>query len=74
MLSDPSDITLGGYIEGTSREHTYIMLTPFKPHLVKLRFTGVYIILLISAQNINCGFSLEPPDRGGSNEYSQSMF
>ena len=28
----------------------------------------------ISAQNIDCGCSLEPPRRGGSNEYSQSMF
>ena len=27
-----------------------------------------------SAQNIDCGYSLEPPRRGGSNEYSQSMF
>ena len=28
----------------------------------------------ISAQNIDCGYSLEPPRRGGSNEYTQSMF
>ena len=28
----------------------------------------------ISAQNIDCGYSLEPPPRGGSNEYPQSMF
>ena len=40
---------------------------PLKPHfyIVKLRFTGVYIIFLISAQNIDCGTH--------SNEYSQSM-
>ena len=33
-------------------------------------------IFLISAQNINFGYSLEPPrrGRGGSNEYPQSMF
>ena len=49
---------------------------PLKPHfyIVKLGFTGVYIIFLISAQNIDCGFSLELPRRGGSNEYPQSMF
>ena len=49
---------------------------PLKPHLyiVKLGFTGVYIIFLISAPNIDCGYSLEPPRRGGSNEYAQSMF
>ena len=28
----------------------------------------------ISAQNIDCGYSLEPPRSGGSNEYPQSMF
>ena len=28
----------------------------------------------ISTQNIDCGYSLEPPRRGGSNEYPQSMF
>ena len=49
---------------------------PLKPHfyIVKLGFTGVYIIFLIPAQNIDCGYSLEPPRRGGSNEYPQSMF
>ena len=31
-------------------------------------------IFHISAQNINFGYSLEPPRRGGSNEYPQSMF
>ena len=28
----------------------------------------------ISAQTIDCGHSLEPPQWGGSNEYPQSMF
>ena len=28
----------------------------------------------ISAQNIDCGYPLEPLCRGGSNEYPQSMF
>ena len=31
-------------------------------------------IFHISAQNIDYGCSLEPPQRGGSNEYPQSMF
>ena len=34
----------------------------------------VYISYLIYAQNIDCGYSLEPPRRGGSNEYPQSIF
>ena len=49
---------------------------PLKPHLykVKLGFIGVYIIFLTFAQNKDCGYSLEPPRRGGSNEYPQSVF
>ena len=49
---------------------------PLKPHfyIVKLGFTGVYIIFLISAQNIDYWYSLEPPRRSGSNENPQSMF
>ena len=31
-------------------------------------------IFLIFARNIDCGYMLEPPRRGGSNEYPQSMF
>ena len=48
---------------------------PLKPHIcmVKLGFTGVYIILL-TLLKINCRYSLEPPRIGGSNEYPQSMF
>ena len=31
-------------------------------------------LILICAQNKDCGYTLEPPHRGGSNEYPQSMF
>ena len=49
---------------------------PLKPHIyiVKLGFTGVYIIFPFLLKNIDCWYSLEPPQRGGSNEYPQSMF
>ena len=49
---------------------------PLKSHfyIVKLGFTGVYIIFLILLKNIDCGYSLELPHQGGSNEYPQSMF
>ena len=50
---------------------------PLKPYfyIVKLGFTGVYILFfLFLLKNIDCGYSLEPPRRGGSNEYPQSMF
>ena len=39
--------------------------------------TGVYRgipIFLFLLQNIDCVYSLEPPRRGGSNVYPQSMF
>ena len=62
---------LGNY---THHENMPIILTPSNPYIVNLGFTGVYIIFLISAQNIDCGYSLKPPRRGGSNEYPQSMY
>ena len=69
------------YLRTVSYPNVSIMKTylynfePLKLHfyIVKLGFTGVYISFLISAQNIDCGYSLEPPRRGGSNEYPQSM-
>ena len=47
------------------------MYTPF---IVKLGYAGVYLFFLFFAPNIDCGYSLEPPHRGGSNVYPQSMF
>ena len=40
--------------------------TPLNPHfyIVKLRFTGLYLFFLFLLQNIDCGYSLEPPHRG----------
>ena len=38
-------------------------------------FIGFFkIFFLIFAQNIDCGYTLEPTRRGGSNEYPQPMF
>ena len=34
----------------------------------------IFDIFFIFAKNIDCGYTLEPPRRGGSNEYPQSMF
>ena len=47
-----------------------------KFHLQKLKKNQIKNsdIFHISAQNIDCGFSLELPRRGGSNEYTQCMF
>ena len=51
-------------------------IDPFKPHFyrIKLGFTRVYIIFLFLFKNTDCGYSLEPPLQGDSNEYPQSMF
>ena len=46
----------------------------FHPPKLKLFRYKNANIFYISAQNIDYGYSLEPPRRGGSNEYSQSMF
>ena len=45
-------------------------------HVVKMKiFTGKkFDIFLIVAQNIDCGYILEPPWRGCSNEYPQCTF
>ena len=34
----------------------------------------IFDIFLIFARKKDCGYTLEPPRRGGSNEYPQSMF
>ena len=58
--------------------HVYI--TPIqiyrKFHLQKLKIFQIKNsdIFHNSAQNIDCGYSLEPPRWGSSNEYPQSMF
>ena len=49
------------------------ILKMLQPKKAKFQITNSDIFH-ISAQNIDCGYSLEPPRRGGSNEYPQSMF
>ena len=58
----------------TLRKHTYSsILKIYNPK--KGKFSDKKSdIFHISAQDIDCGYSLEPPRRGGSNEYRQSMF
>ena len=58
------------------RETRLYSFDPLKSHfyIVKLGFTEAYIIFLISAQKHRLWVLVEPPHRGGSNEYPQSMF
>ena len=37
-------------------------------------YCNLFEIFNIIAQSINCGYTLEPPRRGGSNDFPQSMF
>ena len=46
-------------------------ISPPKTENVQVKNSDIFHIC---AQNIDCGYSLEPPRRGGSNEYPQSMF
>ena len=58
------------YYENMSMQYTEILLA-LKIKKIQLK---TFDIFLIFAQNIDCGYALEPPRRGGSNAYPQSMF
>ena len=58
----------------TLRKHAYSNILKISPPKTESFQIKILIFFHISAQNIDCEYSLEPPRRGGSNEYSQSMF
>ena len=82
--------TFASILKCASEKSTSFLITktylynfdPFKPHfyIVKLGFTGVYIIFFYFCSKhrlwvlVRTAPSTEPPRRGGSNEYPQSMF
>ena len=56
------------------RKHGYsniLNISPPKKENFQIKNSDIFYI---SAINIDCGYSLKPPRRGGSNEYPQSMF
>ena len=57
----------------TLRKHAYSDILKIFPPKKKISDKNSDIFN-ISAPNIDCGYSLEPPHRGGSNEYPQFMF
>ena len=67
--------SLANYIVAITKTCLY-NVDPLKScfYIVKLGYTGVYIIFFFLLKNIDYGYSLEPPRGGGSNEYPQSMF
>ena len=57
----------------TLKKHAYsniYKISPPKDEHFQIKKT---LCFHISAKNIDCGYSLEPPRRGGSNEHPQSM-
>ena len=67
---------LGAKHENASRKRTYIILTPSNLTFIQYNWglQGYTLFFLFLLKNTACGYSLEPPQRGGSNEYPQSMF
>ena len=56
------------------RKHAYsniLKILPPKNENFQIKKSDIF---QDSAQDIDCEYSLEPPRRGGSNEYQQSMF
>ena len=71
ICTEPSECHSGF----SSGKHVREMYTPlYLTFIVKLGYAGIYLFFLFLLQNIDCGYSLEPPRRGGSNVYPQSMF
>ena len=56
------------------RKLAHAIYTDFLALKIETFQLKIFDIFLIFAQNIDCGYTLEPPRRGGSNEYPQSMF
>ena len=69
----PFDIS---FTHPSSRKHVYIILTPLNPTFYSKTgvYSGIHYFSYFVKKNIGCGYSLEPPRRGGSNGYPQSMF
>ena len=58
---------------GSLRKHAYsniMKILPPNKENFQIKKTDIFHI---STQSIDCGYSLEPPRRGGSNEYPQSV-
>ena len=64
-------ILLTTLILGTLKTCVGKLLTALGTRLIRLASA---VITSTHNQNIDCGYTLEPPSQGGSNEYPQSMF
>ena len=67
-------ISLGTYGHTPLRKHAYsniLKILPLKKENFQIKNSDIFHI---SAQSIDYGYSLEPPRRGGSNEYHNLCF
>ena len=74
IYAKKKDMLLASPMVKSLRKHAYsniLKILPPKNEIFQIKNSDIFHI---SAQNIDCGYSLEPPRRGGSNEYPQSMF
>ena len=62
------------FMEKSLRKHAYSNILKISPPTTESFQIKILTFFHISAQNIDCGYLLEPPHQGGSNEYPQSMF
>ena len=70
----PVFMTADQMLNQTLRKHAnsnILKILPPKNENFKIKNSDIFHI---STQNIDCGYSLELPCRGSSNEYPQSMF
>ena len=62
-------------LQNTLWKHAYSDILKISPPKTLRKFSDKNSdICHTTARNIDCGYSLEPPHRGGSNGYPQSMF
>ena len=73
MIILPSGFTARGTVHSL-RKLAHAINREFSSFKIENFQLKKFDIFLIFAQNIDCGYKLEPPRRGGSNEYPQSMF
>ena len=69
------DISLGKHVRVmfTPLNSTFIKKKKKKKKKKKMGFAGIYLNFVFLTQNIHCGYSLEPPPRGGSNVYPPDL-
>ena len=73
-MSYDRDYHLVGMVNGLisiTKTRLFKYILPPKMAIFQIKNSDIFHI---SAQNIDCGYSLKPPHRRGFNEYPQSMF